>query len=357
MKKKILITTGGSGGHVIPGTVFYEHLKEKFDIFLTIDERGKKFLNPNNYNLIIIDTPKLSGNIFLLPFNLFKIFILLIRSLLLLKKNNIEKIISTGGYMSFPINLAGIILNIKIYLFEPNMILGRANKFFLKYSKKIFCYTNKIKNLSKETDKIILIQPLLRKEFYNTKLNNGNYKNKDINLLIIGGSQGAHLFDVGLKKTIIQLSKKYSIKIYQQVNYQSTEKISKFYYQNDIHHKLFNYETSIVDIIKACNLCITRAGASTLSELTFLNLPYLTVPFALAKDNHQYENAQFYKNNNCCWLLSENDIRNDKLTDFVLNIIENKKDYEEKKLSMKKFTSQNTWNNINQKLINTINEN
>ena len=44
MKKKILISTGGSGGHVIPAIAFYEHLKEKFDVFFTLDQRGSKFL-------------------------------------------------------------------------------------------------------------------------------------------------------------------------------------------------------------------------------------------------------------------------------------------------------------------------
>ena len=45
MNKKILISTGGSGGHVIPATIFYEHLKDNFDVYLSTDERGLKFLN------------------------------------------------------------------------------------------------------------------------------------------------------------------------------------------------------------------------------------------------------------------------------------------------------------------------
>ena len=45
MKKKILISTGGSGGHVIPATAFYDHLKENFDVFLALDKRGSNFIN------------------------------------------------------------------------------------------------------------------------------------------------------------------------------------------------------------------------------------------------------------------------------------------------------------------------
>ena len=69
MKKNYLITTGGSGGHVIPATVLYHHLSKSADLLITIDKRGLKYLDKNDYNFTIIDTPKLN-NIFLLPYNL-----------------------------------------------------------------------------------------------------------------------------------------------------------------------------------------------------------------------------------------------------------------------------------------------
>ena len=105
------------------------------------------------------------------------------------------------------------------------------------------------------------------------------------------------------------------------------------------------------------NICVTRAGASTLGELTFLNIPYLAVPYPFAKDDHQFQNALFYKNINCCWILRQEDLKNDVLFDNLTNIISNKEDYLIKKNNMKKFSYKNTWNNINQKLIRIINEN
>ena len=70
MKKKILISTGGSGGHVIPATVLYDHIKDDFDLFITLDNRGKNFLNLEKYNYTIINTPKLFSNIILFPLNI-----------------------------------------------------------------------------------------------------------------------------------------------------------------------------------------------------------------------------------------------------------------------------------------------
>jgi len=357
MKKKILISTGGTGGHVIPAGIFFQHLKNDFDVFLSSDDRGMKFLNLEKEKVKIINTPKIKNNLFLLPFNFFLIIVLIIKSFFFIRKNNINILISTGGYMSLPLCISAKILNLKIYLFEPNMVIGRANAFFMKLCKKIFCYSNDIKNFPKKyLDKITVINPLLRKNFYSIKSNTNNIEDK-IKLLIVGGSQGAKFFDQRVKDTILNLSKKYKLKIYQQTNNENYETLKNFYNSQNIDYKLFDYKDNFFEFMSDSNLCITRAGASTLSELTFLNVPYLAIPYPFAKDNHQYENALFYKNKNCCWILDQNNITNEILTEKLIQIIENKDDYLEKKKNMKNFSYQNSWNKINEKIIQTINEN
>ena len=84
MKKKILISTGGSGGHVIPASILYDHLKKDNEVLICSDVRGNKYLNNNLNNIKIINTPKLN-NIFFLPINLILILFLTFKSFLLLK--------------------------------------------------------------------------------------------------------------------------------------------------------------------------------------------------------------------------------------------------------------------------------
>ena len=79
MKKNFLITTGGSGGHVIPATILYEHLSKEFNVIISTDKRGLKYLDNNIYKFKIIDTPKFN-NIFLLPYNLIVILLLTFKS-------------------------------------------------------------------------------------------------------------------------------------------------------------------------------------------------------------------------------------------------------------------------------------
>jgi UDP-N-acetylglucosamine--N-acetylmuramyl-(pentapeptide) pyrophosphoryl-undecaprenol N-acetylglucosamine transferase len=356
MKKKILISTGGSGGHVIPATIFYEHLKKDFEVKITSDKRGIQFLDKLKYDVEIIDTPKLTKNLFLLPFKIFVIVLLIIKSLFFLKSKKIDIMISTGGYMSLPLCIASKILNIKIFLFEPNMVLGRANRLFIKFCKKIFCYSNKIKGFPISLKhKITITQTLLRKEFYLVKPSE-DFNNK-INLLIIGGSQGAVLFDTAIKDSTLKISKKYKLKVFHQANYENYENLKNFYLKNNIESKLFDFNDNISNLISLSNICVTRAGASTLGELAFLNLPYIAIPLLFAKDNHQYENAHFYKKKGCNWVLNQNELNEFSLTNKLFNIIKNKSEYLDKKKNMRNFSHQNTWNNVNQKIITIINEN
>jgi UDP-N-acetylglucosamine--N-acetylmuramyl-(pentapeptide) pyrophosphoryl-undecaprenol N-acetylglucosamine transferase len=356
MKQNILISTGGSGGHVVPATILYEHLKDKFYVSMSTDYRGIKFLDKDKYNLEIFNITQISKNIFLLPFQFFLTIYLIVKSVFFLKKKKIDILFSTGGYMSLPFCLAAQILNIKFFLLEPNMVLGRSNKFFINSCEKIFCYSDKIKNFpNKYKNKIYVIPPLLRKKFYNVKKTESI--DKSINLLIIGGSQGAKIFDTLIKLSIIKLSKKYSLKIYHQSNPLNFEKLKEFYKDNNIDYELFNFNEDILDIMSRSNICITRAGASTLAELVYLNLPCLAIPLPTSKDNHQFENAFFYNEIGCNWILNQKEINDETVANKLVNIIDNKDEYLVKKINMKNFSYQNTWNNINQKIISVINEN
>ena len=354
--QRILISTGGSGGHVVPAAILYEHLLGEFHVSMSTDHRGMKFLDKDKYNLEIFNINPISKNIFLLPFQFILIIYLIVKSFFFLKKKKIDILISTGGYMSLPLCFASKILNIKLFLFEPNMVLGRSNKFFIKSCKKIFCYSNKIKNFPiKYVDKINVIPALLRKKFYETK--KAENISEHINLLIIGGSQGAKIFDILIKTSIIELSKKYNLKIYQQTNLVNFENLKKFYNDNNINYELFDFKEDIASFMSKSNICLTRAGASTLAELVFLNLPSVAIPLPTSKDNHQFENALFYYKIGCNWILNQNEINHQIVTSKLVNIIDNNDQYLVKKINMKKFSYQNTWNNINQKIISVINEN
>ncbi len=355
MKKKILISTGGSGGHVTPAITLYEHLKSSFQVLVSSDKRGYKYFDKNTIDPLIIDTPKLS-RFHLIIINFPKILILIIKSFLLIKKHKIELLISTGGYMSLPLCLGAKLSGTKIFLLEPNMVLGRSNRLFLSFSEKIFCYSKNLKKFPiKFQNKIVLINPLIRKNFFNEF--SLNKDSEVFNILIVGGSQGAKLFDEIIKESILKISKKFNIKIFQQTNSKNIEFLKNFYDKNNIKNFIFDFNQNFYDLLKKIDLCVSRAGASTLAELALMEIPFIAIPLLSSKDNHQYENAIFYKDLNCCWILNQKKINKDFLSDQLIDIIKNKDEYYEKKKNLNNLNYRKSWNYLNNKILETLNEN
>ena len=129
------------------------------------------------------------------------------------------------------------------------------------------------------------------------------------------------------------------------------------YNKKNIENILFNYSKNLYKEFNSFDLAITRSGATAISELSHFNIPFIAVPFPHAKDNHQFYNAKYYSDKNSCWLINQNDFEIQKISVFIKNLIDNQTDYFKKKENLNKNSYQNTWNNINEKLVKLIYEN
>ena len=352
MKKKILISTGGTGGHVIPALNLYNHLKNNFEVSIYTDLRGSKYI-PNEIKKTIFEVKKIPEKKYLFLLKVFFLFISFIKSLIHFFYTKIDFVISTGGYMSLPIVLAAKVFRKKIILFEPNSIIGRSNKFLLRFSDKIICYDGNIISSNKK----IVIEPLLNNCFY-LKKKKSNVNSDSLKILIIGGSQASLFFSKNLKNEIINLSKKYKIEITQQLSSDfEIDNFKKEYEDNNIKNNLFFFEDNLLCKNSEFDIAITRAGASSLAELSYLNIPFISIPFPHATDNHQYLNAKRYYDLNCCWILHEKTFNSGDIYKIINQIMIDKKEYSLKKSNLLKLNKSNTWEKLNQKIIDHINEN
>jgi UDP-N-acetylglucosamine--N-acetylmuramyl-(pentapeptide) pyrophosphoryl-undecaprenol N-acetylglucosamine transferase len=179
-----------------------------------------------------------------------------------------------------------------------------------------------------------LISPIIRKIFYSKK-----YKSKNFfTILVIGGSQGAKIFDNTIHKAIASISKIKKIRIFHQTKKSNINYLKKFYKKYKVANKVFSYESKIIKILRGTDLCITRAGASTLFELIALNIPFITIPISNSSNNHQIENAKFYKKKNCCWILKESDLNEIFLFKKLKKILLNKNEFLNKKKNLLKLS-------------------
>ena len=156
---------------------------------------------------------------------------------------------------------------------------------------------------------------------------------------------------------IIEINKKIKIfVIHQIVDKQNQSEIKTNYNKNHIDNFLFEFDDKIFDKFNDIDLAISRSGASTIFELAELKIPFIAVPLPNSKDNHQYYNAKYFSDKNA-WLINQSEFENNETKKFINNLLTNKEEILLKKQNMTKFSYQNTWNNVNQKLISLINEN
>jgi UDP-N-acetylglucosamine--N-acetylmuramyl-(pentapeptide) pyrophosphoryl-undecaprenol N-acetylglucosamine transferase len=284
------------------------------------------------------------------------VFFLTFKSLFLFKREKINILISTGGYMSLPLCLAAKILKIKIFLLEPNMIIGRANKLFLNFCKKIICYDANVINFPKKfINKLVVSTPLLRKRYY--ERDNNLKLDKIFTIIVIGGSQGAQIFDELLHKTFIKIAKIRTLKVIHQTKEKNINFLKNLYSKNNVENIVFEFDQNLDKLLNQADLCITRAGASSLAEIASLKIPFIAIPLPTSKDNHQFQNAKYYENKNCCWIIDQSNFDQLKFDDLLLDILKNSDDFIMKKNNLENLNYQNTWNNVNQNLLKIINEN
>ena len=247
-------------------------------------------------------------------------------SFLLLRKEKPDFVFGLGGYVSFPICLAAKLLNIKILLYEPNLVLGRANKYFVRYCSRLFINSNDILNLpNKYLTKCVEVGNILREEIIKYEVPEKNNLNSKKTILILGGSQGAEIFGEAIPQVILDINKSYKINVIQQSLPKQVNEIQNFYNQNNIENYIFSFHENIAELISKADLAISRCGSSTIGELEFLGVPFVAIPYPFAKDNHQYQNAIYYEKKGCCWILEQNNFDTNNLYNLILEIIKDEK--------------------------------
>ena len=361
IKKKILIATGGTGGHVYPAYSLANYFKKKnFLVELTSDKRGLQYLkNYTNFNFTEIPaSPLLKKNILQLIFSSLTVIISIIKSLVFLTFNRPSVVFGMGGYSSFPICIAASFLKIKFVIYESNLVLGKANKYLLPFAQKIFVSYKELEGVpEKFSDKICEIGNIIRDEIIN--FNFKSYDSKQFNsiqVLVLGGSQAAKAFADVLPNIFKQLkNSEFPLKVYQQCQKQQSEQLIEFYKKTQIDHEIFNFTDNITKYYSKANIVITRSGASVLGELINVKIPFISIPLPTSAENHQHKNAEFYVKKGFGYLLKEKDIKN-KLYELIYSIFKDKSLIEKILLNQKTYSDKEIFKNLNKEIEEILNE-
>ncbi len=322
MPKKILLATGGTGGHIFPALSIEKALKkEKFSVLTTADTRFANFHNFDKEHVFIPAASLSASSVRTLIKNVFTLIKGFLRSLSIINKFNPDIIIGFGGYPTFPVILAGLLLRKKFILHEANMVVGKVNKIFIPYAECLTTGFSKITGVDdKYKNKIFFTGNPIRDNFTPPKKEKSV---KKISLMVIGGSQGAKIFSKMIPDMIINLPKDIKEKIYvcQQVREEDIPSIKEKYAKENINCEIQSFFNDMPKKLSKSNIVIARAGASTISELIRMRLPTIFIPYPTAADDHQLLNAKEIVNSNAGWLVHESNDSHLQLLQIFKSIV------------------------------------
>jgi UDP-N-acetylglucosamine--N-acetylmuramyl-(pentapeptide) pyrophosphoryl-undecaprenol N-acetylglucosamine transferase len=312
-KKKFLIATGGTGGHVFPAYSLAKYfIKKNIQVQIISDVRGYQYLK--NYEDIKIKTINTTTiykkNIFASCVSFLKILIAIIQSYFFLRKSKPNVIFGMGGYASFPICLAAKLLGIQFILYENNLHIGKANKYLLPFSNKIFVSYSSLEGISKKySSKVLETGNIIRQEILEHKYTKNDNLEKKISILILGGSQAAKSFAEKLPNIFKQCKQNgIHLRLFQQCLESQNSYLKEEYSNLNIENEIFNFSYNLLNYFEKVDLVITRSGASMLAEILNCKIPLISIPLPSSAENHQFKNAKYFENKGYGFLINENEL-------------------------------------------------
>ena len=332
-KPFIAVVGGGTGGHIFPAQAVAEKLHQRgHHVLYMTDKRGMSYHSqPAGVPIFVLDLPRyrpgLMGKLALAIRIIIEVFYVF--WCFLWKRPAL--VVGFGGYPSFPPLAAALVLGIPFMMHEQNAYVGRVTRWLARFAQKITSTFPAMKGLRpQDASKIIVTGNPIRASI--AGLRNSPYKapTKTIQLFVVGGSQGAKVFSTILPQAIALLpdALRKRLNITQQCRPEFEKETAALYNASGVSVTLAPFFQDMAAEYKKAHLILTRAGASTVTELAVVGRPALFFPLPTAMDDHQTHNAQSLVAKKAAWMITERGLTSDSLARTLEKILSNIKELE-----------------------------
>ena len=341
---KIIVSAGGSGGHIYPALAIINKFKEKEKnlevLYIGTHNRMEKTIVPKKgikYEEIEIygfSKTQILRNIK----NIFLIFSAQKKCLKILKEFKPDVVLGIGGYVTYPVINAAHKLNIPIFLHEQNALPGKTNRalsrkcdliatsfpesdIYFPRAKKVV-YTG-----HPSGEAALLVSPAKNEEF--------GFKRSDKLVTIVGGSLGSASMNNIMKEFIALASKKNYSLLYITGESLYEEFTKDLSIPSNV--KIIPYYDPLTGVMKITDVLVSRAGAATINEFLALQIPTILIPSPNVANNHQYYNAMDIKSKGASLLIEEKDLTPGVLETAIDGLLQNKDLYNDMKKAQGKM--------------------
>ena len=302
---KLCITGGGTGGHLmVAESLANAAVKDGHEVIFIGSTSGQDrnyFEGKSSFSHVYFlhTSGVVNKKGFAKIMALYMIIVAFFQARTLLKKHKIVATYSVGGFSAAPASFATLSRFLPLYIHEQNAVTGKLNALLKKYAKRFVS--------AYDANSPIKGYPV-KDIFYKS----ARVRNRIGTIIFLGGSQGAKAINDLALEVALELQKK-GIYIIHQAGERDYERVKEMYKRLHVDVQLYSFTKDLASLIQKADVAVSRAGASTLWELTTNGLPAFYVPYPYAAGDHQYFNAKFIVDNEMGWCERESDELSQKL--------------------------------------------
>ncbi len=332
-KLKIVMTGGGTGGHLFPAIAIAEAFLEKNPLNdILFVSTGKPFekttLSSHGFRLECIPSEGIKGRSLSDKLQaLKKIPKGVIESYRILRRFQPDIVVGVGSYSSAPLVIAACFLCIPVVLHEQNVKPGITNRLFSPVAKRVYIsFADTRLNFAKTR----FFGNPVRKQIQKISEDSGSSQNEksqaeNFTVLVIGGSQGSHAINKAVADSLSGLDNKEGFHFIHQTGQTDARMVEKAYLQHRVSFTVKPFFYEMAECYKKADLVICRSGATTIAEITATGKPAIFIPFPYASDNHQVFNATCLAKEDAAEIILEKDLSGQALVQRIMHLAQNRK--------------------------------
>lgn len=329
----MVITGGGTGGHVYPGVAVAHELRQQSPassiVFIgTQTGLEAKIVPHEGFSLETIDVRGFNTRgVWRKCVALSKLPYAIFRSLRILRAVRPHVVFGTGGYVSVPVIFAASLLHLPTIILEPNSQPGLANKLLSKAADKIaICFRESADAFPRK--RTVLTGNPIRQEFYLIGSTPPPDKGVKFNILIVGGSLGAHSINTAMLEALEHLSD-YRDQLFfiHQTGDADFKAVRAEYARKRFRADVRQYLNDIPPLFAKAHLIVARSGASTVAEIAASHRMAILIPYPHHGDHHQERNALALKDAGIARVIFQRQLSGNVLAEAILHSLNHPEEF------------------------------
>ncbi len=329
---RILVTGGGTRGHLFPALAVVEQFVSQLTgVKILFVGTGRyidsKIVSSGEFQTKTIRCGALKGGSFTSRLKtLFSLPVGLLQSLAIINKFKPDLVFGVGGYVTGPVLAAAKLLRVKTCIHEQNSVPGMANRKLGKFVDRVFLSipgSEKFFPLKKCHLSGNPVRGEFLKKMAGAERVKENIKSKNVTLMVIGGSQGAHQLNCLVPEALTEFKDDLpqEFKVIHQTGAADAEMVREAYGVAKIKANTSAFFDNMADLLEQADLVVCRAGATTLAELTVLHKASILVPYPFAADNHQAKNGEFLVQGGAAQMFDQKNLDKRLLGEAIIKLI------------------------------------